>query len=142
MNSNFTHKFTTVLLLFTIIGHATFFHHVIDKYFVCYGADGHVAIEKVNECENCSDNHYLIEQNAVKTASINNNNCIDVSLHDFCYEANQYITKNIILIPSLLPQNYSNIFQPDEKTILSFLTYNYLFRNPPLHNYTTVSLLI
>lgn len=139
MKRNLRHKIINFFLLLVLFSHLTFIHDVIKNYVLCYGTDGHIAIEKVNECIECPEVNNFIE---LGYPSINCVNCEDVSLDQTCIADGQFLAKNKEVISSKKIITSVNILKPDSRvnTFLSLdLPQNI---NPILQNYSTVSLLI
>lgn len=139
MKRNLKHKIINIFLLIVLLGHLTFIHDIIKNYVLCYGADGHIAIEKVNECVKCPELNDFIE---LGYPSINCVNCEDVSLDQNCIAEGQFLTKNKDAVSAELIKTSVNILKPDNRlnTILAVDLHQNI--NPTLQNYSTVSLLI
>lgn len=139
MNYNFINKATHILLLITFISHLTFAHELMSEYVICNGTDGHVAIENVNDCDDCNDINYLEPTNDVE---IKQQDCEDVSLNKNCFEEEQFQPKDKIII-SFYSIIISVLPEPTEDQRINFNYINhYKITDPILENYTTVSLII
>ena len=139
MNYNFINKSTHILLLLIFISHLTFAHDLMSEYVLCTGSDGHIAIEKVDDCTECNNVNYFDQTDGVE---IKQQSCEDVSLEENCFEEEQFLPKSKIVLSTYIT---TFAFIPIE-------TYNnkdkfysnnfYQLIDQPLENYTTVSLII
>lgn len=139
MNYNFINKSTHILLLLIFVSHLTFAHELVSEYVICTGTDGHVAVENVNECDDCKVMKYAESTNEVE---LQQQDCEDVAIDENCFEEEQFLPKDKIDVTSyyvtlsILPEPTE-----DQRSNFNFKDY-YKFIDPVLENYTTVSLII
>ena len=128
-----------------MISHLTYLHDFLDNYILCYGNDGHVAVENTNDSSDCESNSFSIEfepNYLSDNATFHDDNCNDVSLHNNCVEDNQFLLDNKTSIPfnthviaQRFPRTKQKLKYSEIKEHLSII-------NPILESYTTVSLII
>ncbi|MAT59404.1 MAG: hypothetical protein CMF23_15635 [Ignavibacteriae bacterium] len=139
MSNNFINKSTHIFLLLTLVSHLTLAHDLISEYVLCTGSDGHVAIENVNECEECSNIQF---NGDTKLVVISIQDCEDVALDQNCFEDDEFIPQNKIVITASIVK-FATIFENtdyEKKFNNSYIDQD--FKNPILERYTSVSLLI
>lgn len=125
-----------------MLSHITYLHDLLDSYVLCYGSDGHIAIESLddcNDCKNISSSHYVANE---FSTLIQENNCNDLSINNNCFEDAQFLLdkKNITSINlNCFIQQLPRLHQ---KEIFSNILNSPEVLNQTLHNYSTVSLLI
>ncbi|MFH1528977.1 MAG: hypothetical protein ABIJ40_11380 [Bacteroidota bacterium] len=145
MNIVVRNKVINVFLLFSMLSHVTFLHNYFDNYILCYGADGRIAIENANdfsECEGVKIFDKEVRPNNTGATTVDNTDCEDVSLDENCFEENQFLSKNKIVIPDYILKT-NQLVLPSENEVNSFHQIDFnLTDNTILENYTTVSLLI
>lgn len=139
MKRNLRHKIINLFLILILFSHLAFIHDIIKNYVLCYGSDGHIVIEKVNECVECPELNDFIE---LGYPSINCVNCEDVSLDQSCIAEGQFLTKNKDVVSTEKIKTSVNILKPDNRLnkILALNLHQNI--NPILQSYSTVSLLI
>jgi len=134
-----------IFLIVALLSHVTYFHELLDNYVLCYGTDGHIAIENINDSSDCINpsqkiNNFQNELNI--TSNYQDNNCNDISLHSNCFEDNQFLLDKKIS-PSI---NFDYFIQYlprlDQKEIFSRSIKSIEPLNQALQNYSTVTLLI
>ena len=137
----YRNNIVSIILLVTLLSHITFMHSVVQNFVLCYGNDGHIQIEDVNDSESC-ESHSTFESEETTTVYINSADCEDVNLNENCFEEEQFISKNRIAINcdvlrsknfSVRNENWKNNFNKNYQT---------KFGNNILESYTTVSLII
>ena len=141
MFNQLRYKITSTMLILVILSHITFMHNLVHDYIICYGNDGHIEVENINECDDCTP-HSMFGDKEESSSKLSNKDCEDVSLDVNCYEEEQYISQNKKLINrtilkstmlSFQIENPENTFNQKDKII---------FKNKTLENYTTILLLI
>ena len=95
MKHNLINKSTHILLILTLISHLSFFHNLLDNYVICSGSDGHIAIENVNDCDECSNIQF---NGYTKTVEFSSQDCEDTALDQNCFEDDEFIPKDRIVI--------------------------------------------
>lgn len=124
-----------------MLSHITFIHNIVHDYVLCYGNDGHIEIENVNDCTDCSPRSRF-DTHTASSSQISSKDCSDISLEENCFEEEQYLSKNKTSINrssqksklfSFLNGNLENNFSLDNKNRLE---------NNILVNYSNISLLI
>ncbi|MDZ7765843.1 MAG: hypothetical protein U5K00_15740 [Melioribacteraceae bacterium] len=140
MKYNFLNKATHILLLIIFISHLTFAHELMSEYVICTGTDGHVAIENVNECDDCNDINYYVEP--TNDVEIKQQDCEDVALYENCFEEEQFLPKDKMIL-SFYSITISVLPEPaeDQRCKTNLNDYSKL-SDPILESYTTVSLII
>ncbi|MCB0751928.1 MAG: hypothetical protein KDC52_10675 [Ignavibacteriae bacterium] len=138
-------KIINIFLILAMLSHVTYLHDMLDNYVLCYGTDGHVAIENINdtaECVNPSSKNNELQNELSFSNNYENNKCNDISLHSNCFADNQFLLdkKNITSINlNCFIQQLPRLHQ---KEIFSNILNSPEVLNQTLHNYSTVSLLI
>ena len=99
MSNNFINKSTHIFLLLTLVSHLTLAHDLISEYVLCTGSDGHVAIENVNECEECSNIQF---NGDTKLVVISIQDCEDVALDQNCLKMMNLFPKIKLLLQPVL----------------------------------------
>ena len=128
-----------------LLSHVTYFHDLLDNYVVCYGTDGHIAIENIidsSDCINPSQKNSNFQNELNISSNYEDNNCNDISLHSNCFEDSQFLLDkkispsiNFDFFIQFLPRLYQKeIFSHKLKSIEPL--------NQALQNYSTVTLLI
>lgn len=124
-----------------MLSHITFIHNIVHDYVLCYGNDGHIEIENVNDCTDCAPQSMFDTQTA-SSSQISSKDCNDISLNENCFEEEQYLSKNNTSINrsiqksklfSFLNGNPKNNFNLDNKNRLE---------NNILESYSNILLLI
>ncbi|MCF6271013.1 MAG: hypothetical protein L3J41_14970 [Melioribacteraceae bacterium] len=140
MNSNFKHITINTILIFVMLSHITLMHSVVENYFVCYGNDGHIEVENINNNKNCAD-HSTIEDIKTNALSFSIADCDDVNFSDNCFEEDQFIFNHKISLE--VNQGKSILFFLNEKDSRIFHTnFSNKFKNNILESYSKISLLI
>ena len=124
-----------------MLSHLTFMHSFVQNYIICYGSDGHIQIENVNDCGSC-ENHPIFESAEITISYLSSTDCNDVSLDENCLDDAQFFSKNKITINAGNQKNNIFIFRSgNHKRTLNKID-TITFGNNILENYTTVSLII
>jgi hypothetical protein len=141
MNIPLREKTLNIIIIVTLLSHLTFLHNVLEAYVICFGTDGHITVEEVKDCDECSNNEFLLSNNAANI-ELKNVDCKDIPLDQYCLEVNQFIIKNkagisdnVLKLTSVLSESGGELkyyYSINEKSV----------KNHILENYTTVSLLI
>jgi hypothetical protein len=105
---------------------------------VCFGTDGHIAVEKVNECDECTEAEFLTSSDI----EVRRADCEDISLDQNCFEINQFVAKNKIDISKNIYELTEILSEPKTEKKYHCSINNNKDKNLILKNYTTVSLLI
>ncbi len=135
------YRVTNIVLMLVMLSHITFMHNIAYDYVLCYGNDGHIEIENVNESENCK-NHSLFEVAKTITTYISSIDCEDVSLDENCFEEEQFIfNKRVNTYAVILKNNIFISLTENRKKATDKIETN-RFENNVLESYTTVSLII
>lgn len=125
-----------------MLSHLTYLHDLLDNYVLCYGNDGHIAIENINdnlECEITNATSVMVNSN---TLSFQNNNCNDISLGNDCYEDSQFLNDSKTNITISVNAFIQPLQRTKQKPVYSNIKDHLSISNLILENYTTVSLLI
>jgi hypothetical protein len=111
----------------------------MSEYVICTGTDGHIAIENVNDCDECNDINYTEPTNDVE---IKQQDCEDIALNEYCFEEEQFPPKDKIIL-SFYSITISILPEPDEDQRCKTNFNDYIkISDPILESYTSVSLLI
>ncbi|MBT8378864.1 MAG: hypothetical protein KJN64_06525 [Ignavibacteria bacterium] len=141
MNTQFEFKFINVVIVISLLSHLTILHNFLEDYVICYGTDGHIAVENVNDCDECpsidlSTLDYFANEEVKKPE------CEDISIDQHCFEGNQFIINNNIDLPSTILV-LNAVFSKSKDEIKFYYSPNTNNnKNQILDSYTTVSLLI
>ena len=135
------YKIISIILVFVILSHITFMHNIVHDYVICYGNDGHIEVEKINDCVDCTP-HSMFDNKESASSKISSKDCEDASLDINCFEEEQYITQNKIFINRTILESDMFLFQDDDIEIISNQKEKTIFKNKILESYTTISLLI
>jgi len=111
----------------------------MSEYVLCIGSDGHIAIENVNDCEECGDIQYNGDTNSVE---FNSQDCEDVALDQNCFEDAQFIPKDKIVIAANIVKLATILDNSHNEKEFNHPYINRDFENPALESYTTISLQI
>ena len=125
-----------------MLSHVTYLHDFLDRYVLCYGSDGHIAIENLDDCtdcENISSSHYLANG---FSPIIQENNCNDLSINSNCFEDAQFLLKSTDGFELNKNVNIKLVYNPPSEIEFAKIKVYQKNYNPILDNYTTVSLLI
>ncbi len=143
MKLKILNKIISVSLIIIMISHLTILHHILQDYVLCNGADGHVAIENVNECESCSNISSFTIFTLAGQSFTDVDGCQDTRLDENCIDENEFIPKNRInLNVDLVYTSETNTPTQNEWKKYKFTDKDFCKENHILKNYTTVSLLI
>jgi len=129
------------MLILVILSHITFMHNVVHDYVVCYGNDGHIQVENVDDCGSC-DTHSIFDIEEISTSQFSSKNCEDVSLGINCFEEEQYISQNKISINRTILQSEMHLFKIEDIENTSNQKNNSILKNKTLESYTTISLIL
>lgn len=136
------YRVINIVLMFVMLSHLTFIHNFIYDYVLCYGNDGHIQIENINEFENCKSRSIFEVEKTISTYIISSVDCEDVSLDENCFEEEQFIfNKRVNSYAVILKSNISIYLTENQKNGTDKIEIN-RFGSNVLENYTTVSLLI
>ncbi len=135
-----SYKITSIILVLVMFSHFTFMHTIIHDYVLCYGNDGHVEIENVSECLDCSPHSMLDTQ--VNSTQLSSNQCNDKSIDDNCFEEEEYLTQNKTLINRSIQKSKKLSFPKWDPENSSSLKNINVLENNILENYSNISLLI
>lgn len=125
-----------------MLSHITYLHDLLDNYVLCYGSDGHIAIESLddcNDCENSSSSQYFTNE---FSTLIQENNCHDLSINSNCFEDAQFLLKNTNVFELNKNVHIKLCYSPPLEIEFTKIKVCQKSSNPILDNYTTVSLLI
>lgn len=143
MKLKILNKIISVSLIVIIVGHLTIFHHILQDYVLCYGADGHVAIENVDECASCSNISSFTISVLAGQSFTDIDDCEDIRLDENCINENEFIPKDKINLNVELASTWETITPTENEFKIYKSVDKGLFKeNHILKNYTTVSLLI
>jgi hypothetical protein len=138
-------KLINIFLILTMLSHVTYFHDILDNYVICYGTDGHVEIENINNPSDCiistQEQNNLPNEISFKN-NYQDNNCNDISLHSNCFEDSQFLSDKKITSSFNLNCLVQQLPRSNEKENFSIFFHNQKFINQTLQNYSTVTLLI
>jgi hypothetical protein len=117
---------------------------VLENYVVCYGFDGHVEVENINNSYECSSIDMMRSSSYMGEIVVSNSDCKDVSLGVNCFENDIIISENKTSSRIDIQKYITHILSFDaNKNIPTFNFFNSIkIINNILENYTTVSLLI
>ncbi len=136
------YKLINLFLLISILSHTTYLHNLLDSYVLCYGSDGHLEVENIDDCSDCKNVASSDQMSNKFTSNFQENNCNDISLDGNCFEDVQYLIKNVKILTSQNNSSVELFYSPDQKvkfTNTNIFVKNY---NPALQNYSTVLLII
>ena len=125
-----------------MLSHVTYLHDFLDRYVLCYGSDGHIAIENLDDCtdcENISSSHYFTNG---FSPVIQENNCNDLSINSNCFEDAQFLLKTTNVFELNKNVHIKLVYNPPLEIEFAKIEICQKSYNPILDNYTTVSLLI
>ncbi len=140
MKVKFPHKLVNIVLILMMFSHTSFFHEYLQNYVLCFGIDGHIQIENVNECEECSKLDFFIT-NTLEQVIVQNLDCEDIPLDKHCFEENQFISQRNLISTIGIQLPVISFLSSGKKVLF----YNLDFKstiNPTLENYKKVSLTI
>lgn len=132
-------KSVTILLLSVLISHLTFANQLISSYVICKGADGNIAVEKINDCKAVD---YLSYSAGSTETCLSKTNCFNSPLKKNYFEADRYLAKSRITLVAQFVKISSisdNLF--DTAEINNHLN-NSELPNPNIKILSTVLLLI
>ena len=135
------YKITSIIIILVMLSHITFMHNLVHDYILCYGNDGHIEIENVNDCTECAP-HSMFDTEATSSSQISSKDCDDVSLDINCFEEEQYISKNKTSIDRNTLKSKMFSFQIGNSENNSVLNNKNILENNILESYTNISLLI
>ncbi len=141
MLNQLRYKITSTILILVILSHITFMHNIMHNYVICYGNDGHIEVENINECDDCTP-HSIFDDKEESSSKLSTKDCEDVSLDINCFEEEQYISQNKIFINRTILESNLFLFQDDDLANISNQKEKTIFKNKVLDSYTTISLLI
>lgn len=141
MLNQLRYKITSTILILVILSHITFIHNIMHNYVICYGNDGHIEVENINECDDCTP-HSMFNDKEESSSKLTTKDCEDVSLDINCFEEEQYISQNKILINRTILESDMFLFQDKDLENISIQKEKTIFENKILESYTTISLLI
>lgn len=141
MLNQLRYKITSTILILVILSHITFIHNIMHNYVICYGSDGHIEVENINECDDCTP-HSMFNDKEESSSKLTTKDCEDVSLDINCFEEEQYISQNKILINRTILESDMFLFQDKDLENISNQKEKTIFENKILESYTTISLLI
>lgn len=139
MKHNLINNSTNILLILTLISHLSFFHNLLDNYIICSGSDGHIAIEKVNDCDDCSNIQFNGDKKSVEFSS---QNCEDTALDQNCFEDDEFIPKDRVVIAVNIVKLAAIFENTNCEKEFNDSYFNHDLENSILESYTTISLLI
>ncbi|PIQ08757.1 MAG: hypothetical protein COW71_10560 [Ignavibacteriales bacterium CG18_big_fil_WC_8_21_14_2_50_31_20] len=139
MKHNLINKSTHILLILTLISHLSFFHNLLDNYVICSGSDGHIAIENVNDCDECSNIQF---NGYTKTVEFSSQDCEDTALDQNCFEDDEFIPKDRIVITANIVKLAAIFENTNYEKEFNNSYFNHNLENSILESYTTISLLI
>lgn len=145
MKTNISKKIISIFLILSMLSHLTYLHELLDNYVLCYGNDGHIAIENINndfECEITHSSKSMVYSNISSNTSFQNNNCNDVSLGNDCYEDSQFLIDSKTNFTFNTNPFILNLPRTKQKPVFLDIKDQLFSKNLILENYTTVSLLI
>ena len=144
MRNTYIHKLFSLLLVITMISHLSYFHNILENYVVCYGSDGHIAIENLNSNSECSNVDLNLSSSISGEIIMANNDCEDVSLGENCSKDAKNISENKTTLSFELQKNACQIlsFDTDKHKPTFNNSHSIKIANNILENYTTVLLLI
>lgn len=140
-NSNYTYKIINTVLIIVFLSHLTFLHDYLGNYVICYGADGHEAIERINECDDCMSSNFQVPEILQGIETVAQSDCEDIALEENCISESQFIPKKKITVSTSIVKVATIKLTPCRNTEINPIT-NRIFENITIENYTTVSLLI
>jgi len=138
-------KYISVFLLLSMLSHTTYLHDYLENYVLCYGVDGHVAIENVDDCSDCSIiSTLIIPIGASQYSKIfsANEDCQDFSLNSECFEENEFLIVNKTAKSYSSSISLLELPRLNQKSISSGIINSSEISNLILQNYTTVLLII
>ena len=140
MSNQFGFKFINILIVISLLSHLTILHNFLEDYVICYGSDGHIAVENVNDCVECpSIDFSTLDYSAIE--GVKNSECEDISLDQHCFAENQFITKNNVDLPNFIIA-IKTVLSRQENQVNRYHSLNNNNINRILDSYTTISLLI
>ncbi len=144
MRITYLHKLFSLLLVIAMISHLSYFHNILDNYVVCYGSDGHIAIENINNNSECSNLDLILSSSFSGEIIRANIDCIDVSLDDYCSKDAKNISVNKTTINFELQKKAFQILSFDTQKHNPTINNSHSIKivNNILEKYTTVLLLI
>jgi len=135
------YKITSVIIILVMLSHITFMHNIVHDYVICYGDDGHIEIENVNDCTECTPPS-MFDGQETPSSQLSSKDCEDVSLDVNCFEEEQYVSKNNISINRSILKSKMFSFQISNHENNTFLNNKNVLENNILESYTNISLLI
>jgi hypothetical protein len=109
---------------------------------LCYGHDGHVATEKLSDCDECSniDLDSFTEFNT--NIYFDYDDCEDFPIMNSCFEDNEFVLGKRENVRINLIANLKYIPKPEPKIKHLRTTNQTILKDSILENYSTISLLI
>ncbi len=135
------YRITSMILILVILSHITFMHNLVHDYVICYGNDGHVEVENINECDDCTP-HSMFDIQEASSSQLSSKDCEDVSLDINCFEEEQYISQNKTSINRTILKSTMFSFQADDSENIFTQKDKKIIKNKILESYTTILLLI
>ncbi len=140
MKVKFLYKSINIVLILMMFSHTSFFHEYLQNYVLCFGNDGHIQIENINDCEECTNLDFLTTTYPGKII-VQSSDCEDIPLDEHCFEENQFISQRNIISTIGIQLPVISFLSSGKKVLfynLDFTSTN----NPILENYKKVSLTI
>jgi len=136
-------KILSVSLIIIMVSHLTFLHNILQDYVLCNGANGHIAVENIEESIACStfSSFNISINNGQNTFEIDY--CEDTPLDENCIEESEFIPKDKVDLNIDLTSK-REIISPIENEFKNYISIDksLVKENQILGSYTTVSLLI
>ncbi len=140
ISKKLTYKLINVVVILVMLSHITFMHNLFKNYVLCFGSDGHIQIENINDCEECTGLDILNTATSTENVTIQNLDCEDIPLDEHCFEENQFLSKKNILAITEIKSKVTTTTPNREVTFINLNTNP--TNNHILESYTTVSLTI
>ena len=142
MNSIQSKKILSLFLIVSMLSHVTFLHNYLDDYVLCYGNDGHTAIEKLNDCDEYLNLEVRNSTEFNNNVHFNNDDCTDFPIFDSCFEDNEFVIDKKVNFGINFISNILHKVKPQYKTKHILITNLTTLKDSILESYSTVSLLI
>jgi hypothetical protein len=134
-------RITSIILVLVMFSHFTFMHTIVHDYVLCYGTDGHIEIENVNELSDCAP-HSIFDTQATSSTQLSSNDCKDISFDENCFEEEDYLTQDKTSVNRNIQKNKMFSFQKGNTENFISLNNKNIIENNILENYSNISLLI
>ena len=123
MKKTVLHKVINLMLLLVMLSHLSYFHQLLETYVVCYGSDGHIEIENIEDNSSCSSSGLNQTKTHITSVMFESNDCDDVKLGEQCIEDLPYLVGNKLNFIQILPFSAITEFNNRKRKPFSYSVY-------------------